>query len=226
MPPRLLLFDLDDTLWPCKPTIARAERILYDWLCERLPGLRERHDIDSLREQRKRLMQAHPEWVHDLTRVRRESLLALCREHRADPRIAEHGSALFCRERNQVTPYPEVIPVLRALRKEFTLASLTNGNADVRQTPLGELFDHAIRSIEVGHAKPHPAMFLAACERAGAAPEETLMIGDDPERDIEPARALGMKTMLILRDRPLPDDSRADLVAPDLRPLTTWLARA
>ena len=29
---RLLTIDLDDTLWPCAPTIKRAEAVLYAWL--------------------------------------------------------------------------------------------------------------------------------------------------------------------------------------------------
>ncbi len=223
MPIRLLLFDLDDTLWPCRPTIERAERILFDWLRERIPGLDERDDIASLRERRKTLMQRHPEWSHDLTRVRLESLLALCREYRVDPAIAERGTALFGHERNRVTPYPDTLPVLRDLRNDFTLASLTNGNADIEQTPLRNLFDARIRSIEVGHAKPHVAMFLAAGERTGIPPRETLMIGDDIARDIEPARSLGMKTALIQRTGEPATADVADLIISDLRPLPEWL---
>ncbi len=223
MPPKLLLFDLDDTLWPCRPTIMRAERILYAWLCERLPTLREAHDIDSLRRLRQDFMRRHPEMTHDLTRVRLESLRELCRDFHADSAIAARGTRLFCQARNRVTPFPEVIPVLTELRGRYTLASLTNGNADVEQTPLRGLFHVNITSIAVGVAKPHAAMFTAAGEATGIAAEDTLMIGDDIQRDIEPAAALGMRTALIQRkavDGPAPP---ADLIAGDLTELAEWL---
>ncbi len=225
MPPKLLLFDLDDTLWPCRPTIARAERILHAWLCEQLPGLREAHDIDSLRRLRQDFMRRHPELTHDLTRVRLESLRELCRDYDADSQIAEQGARLFCRERNRVTPFPDVIPVLTKLRARHTLASLTNGNADVEQTPLRGLFHVNITSIEVGVAKPHPAMFTAAGEITGIAAEHTLMIGDDIQRDIEPAAALGMRTALIQREAVDNPASPADLIASDLAELAEWLGR-
>ncbi len=223
MAPKLLLFDLDDTLWPCRPTIARAERILHAWLCERLPALCDEHDIDSLRRLRQDFMRRHPELTHDLTRVRLESLRELCRDYHADSAIAEQGTRMFRHERNRVTPYPDVIPVLTALREKHVLASLTNGNADVEQTPLRGLFHVNITSMAVGVAKPHAAMFTAAGKATGIAPAHTMMIGDDIQRDIEPAAALGMRTALIQRETDNDPATHADLIASDLTELAAWL---
>lgn len=44
------------------------------------------------------------------------------------------------------------------------------------------------------HAKPHPAPLLYACERLGVAPEQAIYVGDD-ERDIQAARAAGMRAV-------------------------------
>lgn len=46
--------------------------------------------------------------------------------------------------------------------------------------------------------KPHPAMFAEALRRLGTRPDETLMVGDRLETDIEGAAAAGLKTALIL----------------------------
>ena len=47
------------------------------------------------------------------------------------------------------------------------------------------------------HSKPHPGPVLAACERMGIAPENTLMIGDDL-RDIESGKSAGSRTAFVL----------------------------
>lgn len=49
-------------------------------------------------------------------------------------------------------------------------------------------------SEEVGLFKPDPALFRHAIEQAGAAPGETLMVGDRPDNDIAPASSVGMAT--------------------------------
>ena len=47
-------------------------------------------------------------------------------------------------------------------------------------------------SLDVGVAKPDPAIFHAALETLGAAPERTLLVGDSLGRDGEGARRVGL----------------------------------
>ncbi|HZE13208.1 MAG TPA: HAD family hydrolase, partial [Chthoniobacterales bacterium] len=42
--------------------------------------------------------------------------------------------------------------------------------------------------------KPDPAIFAYATEKLGREPEEILMVGDSFERDVRPAKQIGMKT--------------------------------
>ncbi len=44
---RIIAFDLDDTLWPCMPTINRAEDILYQWLARFYPRITEGYDAEE-----------------------------------------------------------------------------------------------------------------------------------------------------------------------------------
>jgi HAD superfamily hydrolase (TIGR01549 family) len=53
-------------------------------------------------------------------------------------------------------------------------------------------FDTVIISSEIGIRKPRPEIFLAACEKIGAAPAECLFIGDSFENDVVGAKQLGM----------------------------------
>jgi putative hydrolase of the HAD superfamily len=76
--------------------------------------------------------------------------------------------------------------------------------------------DGIITSVDAGHLKPHPAVFEMAMEWAGVGPDVCVVIGNREENDIEPAIALGMRTILVYPDDPTPAASRADAVAPDL----------
>lgn len=204
---RLITLDLDDTLWPCLPVIQAAEQQLYAWLQQHAPALAAAHDITSLRAHRLALAETRPALAHDLTALRTTHLALLLAEHGHDPALARAGTELFRRARNRVTPYPEVTGALRRLRREHLLVSLTNGNAQVEHTPLAGCFHLSLMAEQVGAAKPDPALFHAACDWAGVSPAQTLHIGDDPRRDVQPARALGMRTAWINRgDAPWPGD--------------------
>ena len=54
-----------------------------------------------------------------------------------------------------------------------------------------------VSSAEFGAEKPDPSIFLAALEKAGCKPERAVMVGDRPDNDIKPARALGMMTVRV-----------------------------
>jgi putative hydrolase of the HAD superfamily len=196
---RLVTIDLDDTLWPCAPVIQRAEQRLFEWLSAVAPRLTAAHDLASLREHRKAVAAEQPHRAHDLTWLRREHLRRLLGSFDYDEAIADQGVEIFRRARNQVTPFPDVVPALTILRASFTVISVTNGNAEVQATPLRGLFHHNLTAAGVGAAKPHPALFEAALEKAGVSVSQALHVGDDPLRDVEAARHLGMRSVWIYR---------------------------
>jgi putative hydrolase of the HAD superfamily len=78
---------------------------------------------------------------------------------------------------------------------------------------------------EVGAAKPHPALFHAASETAGIALERALHVGDDPLRDVEAARLVGMRTVWVNRGRSAWSQGlqRPDLEVSDLQELQRHL---
>jgi len=53
---------------------------------------------------------------------------------------------------------------------------------------------------ETKFLKPDPKAFLAVLKKLKVRPEETLMVGDELERDLIPAKKLGMETILIDRE--------------------------
>ncbi len=60
---------------------------------------------------------------------------------------------------------------------------------------------------ETKFLKPDPRALLAVLEKLKIKPEETLMIGDELERDLIPAKKLGMETILIDRGDKIKDPS-------------------
>jgi putative hydrolase of the HAD superfamily len=57
---------------------------------------------------------------------------------------------------------------------------------------LAALLDAVVLPADAGAAKPDPAPLRLALARVGCAPEDAVFVGDDPERDLAPARRLGM----------------------------------
>lgn len=206
-PIRLLTVDLDDTLWPCRPTIQQAESELYAWLCERAPSLTRSFSTEAMRDHRRQLARDQPQIAHDFTALRRESLRRLLRAFDQREELAVQATEVFRRARNRVEPFAEVAVVLRRLRSRFVLVSVTNGNCQVEHTPLSDCFDLSLCAADVGAAKPDPALFRAAREYAGVSKTETLHVGDDPWLDVDAARRQGQRAVWVNRDgRGWPDD--------------------
>lgn len=63
-----------------------------------------------------------------------------------------------------------------------------------------QYIDFVVTSEESGRDKPDPASFQLAMKKSGIPASETLMIGDDYDKDIVPARAFGMETVYLNLD--------------------------
>ena len=87
---------------------------------------------------------------------------------------------------------------------------------DFRLLGMAEHVDAIVTSVDAGHLKPHPAVFEMAMRVAGCRAERCVVIGNREENDVEPALALGMRTILVYPDDPKPASSRADAIVPDL----------
>ena len=57
----------------------------------------------------------------------------------------------------------------------------------------------AVSSAEHGYMKPHPSIFQTALQRAGVRADASVMVGDSLAHDIEGARGVGMRPVLLHR---------------------------
>ena len=101
--------------------------------------------------------------------------------------------------------YPEVLEVLEALHQGFQLAVISNFDGRLRvileHLGVSRFFAHVFLSSELGADKPDPRIYRRALELSGARPNETLHVGDDPERDWEGAVAAGLSIFQLERSR-------------------------
>ncbi|GCL66342.1 HAD family hydrolase [Pseudaquabacterium pictum] len=205
MPLQALTLDLDDTLWPMAPTLRRAEALMQDWLRQHAPATVAAHDKAAWATLRRGVVADRPDWAHDLSALRRETIRRALLAAGDDPALATPAFDVFFEARQQVQLFDDVLPALARLAARWPIVALTNGNADVHRVPgLGQHFRGALSARELGLAKPAPAVFAAACRHAGAAPADTLHIGDDPALDIDGALAAGLQAAWVRRPE-LPD---------------------
>jgi putative hydrolase of the HAD superfamily len=92
------------------------------------------------------------------------------------------------------------VEVLSYLVEKYRLHIITNGFQEVQHLKLKNSgihsFFHTITSSEeVGLKKPNPVIFHRALEKAKVTIENSIMIGDSFEADIQGAEAVGMKTL-------------------------------
>jgi FMN hydrolase / 5-amino-6-(5-phospho-D-ribitylamino)uracil phosphatase len=225
---KAVLFDLDDTLWPVIPIIMRAETLLFNWLRIHVPGVAQRHSIESLREERRILLQARPEFALNLEALRRTALMNAFREANEDMAKLEPAMDVFIRARNAVILYDDVLPSLARLKQKVTMGSISNGTADLHAIGLAHYFDVSVAARVFGKAKPDPAIFHVACEALQIAPHEAAYVGDDPLLDVAGAQSAGLHAIWINRsgvepEQVLPDHIRPDAICTTFLELEQWL---
>jgi len=95
---------------------------------------------------------------------------------------------------------------LRAAGLRLGVVSNSDGRVDQALLAAGlrEYFDVVIDSSVVGMEKPDPAIFRAALDALGVAPQEALYVGDLYEVDVVGARAAGIEAVLLADSSPGP----------------------
>ena len=197
---RAITLDLDDTLWPIWPTIARAEQALQTWLEANAPATGAMcRDRAVLRQVREGLNAERPDLAHDMSALRHEAIRRVLLRGGDDPALADPAFEVFFAERQRVDLFDDALPMLAFLSERFPVVALSNGNADVHRVGIGAHFRASVSAREFGIGKPDPRIFHAAAEVAGVAPHEVLHIGDDALLDGVGALDAGMQLAWVNR---------------------------
>ena len=204
---RAVLFDVDFTL--CRPGPELS--------AERYARIAARHgltlDVDRYEEAREAAalnLKRHPELLHDDTIWHRFTEEIFIRMGGAEAVASECATEIEqgWEVSENFELFEDALPVLEELRAaELRIGLVSNGIRDLNEFVAHHQLDVdvAIGSRAHGRVKPHPTIFQAALEHLGAAPDESVMVGDSLAEDVEGARALGMRAILIDRDDRHPD---------------------
>lgn len=114
-------------------------------------------------------------------------------------------------------PLTGAVNLLNSLKGKVKMGIITNGFTALQQVRLErtgflDYFDLLVISEQVGHAKPHPAIFDYALEKMGQPPRErVMMVGDNPDSDILGGMRAGLATCWLNADnRLLPEGIKPD----------------
>lgn len=142
-----------------------------------------------------------------------------------DQTVARIRRAMAVPVADRLKPLPgalELLADIHSLGMRTVIASNTYWRdaesywEDFRLLRMADHVDAIVTSVDAGHLKPHPAVFVMAMKAGGAPADRCVVIGNKESNDIEPALALGMRAILVHPDDPVPVSSRAHAVAPDL----------
>ncbi len=98
------------------------------------------------------------------------------------------------------SPFPALLAFTQELKDKGILTAVLSNTVkplseSLRKTGAYNTFDVAVLSDEAGLAKPDRSIYELAVSKLGVLPEECIYI-DDINKNVEPAREMGMSTIL------------------------------
>jgi HAD superfamily hydrolase (TIGR01662 family) len=199
---KAVLLDVDFTLFRPGPELGPAgyQRVGSRHGLELVPARYEAARLSALDD-----LQRHPELVHD------EELWIrftedIVRGMGGDPAGSRAVAIELVREwerHENFFLFDDALPALEELRAHgLKLGLVSNGQRDLEEFARhhGLDVDVCVGSLAHGRIKPHRSIFVAALAALGVDPSDSAMVGDSPADDIEGARALGMRAILLDRD--------------------------
>lgn len=199
---KLLLIDLDDTLWATKINNKQALRELYTALSwgQYFLSFDEFYSIyEPINYQ---LWEQYNQGIIDREMLSRERLrkpLEPFVSHTDEEWQAIDDTFLHA-VRRQTLLCEGALEAMAYLKSRYSICILSNGFGSlqydkIERSGLSPYVDHVVLSDEVGLHKPQPEIFQLALERMGYAASEALMIGDSYSSDIVGASRAGIRSI-------------------------------
>ena len=200
---KAISFDGDMTLWDFERVMRHSLALTLGELRRLAPG-RASADltIDRMIEIRNSVAAELAGSVVDLEEIRFQAFRrTVASVGCASDTLAADLNALYLKHRfEDIELYPDVIPVLDALRCDFCVGLLSNGNGYPERCGLTGYFRFVVFSQDLGVEKPDARMFHAACKHAGCAPGELMHVGDSLQTDVAGANGVGAVSVWLNRD--------------------------
>lgn len=215
--PRLVLFDLDDTLCDHDTSLRSRLRMAFGAACDGLDGI----DVEAIVDASARRAIGGTDHFADV--------LASFGV-RDDWRVAR-AVELYSRDRySGLELFEEALEVVEEVKRHAGVGMITNGPSRIQRDKIerlaiAHLFPFILVSEEEGISKPDPAIFHRALELGGAQAHEAAYVGDSPENDVAGARAAGLTSVWINRTgRDWPGGPEPDCEIRNLREILSVFA--
>ncbi|MBF0136925.1 MAG: HAD family hydrolase [Magnetococcales bacterium] len=200
-PPRAVIFDTDNTLYAYRPAHEKGMAVVRDKACRMFgltPDSFDAHFARARQEVKERLGEVASSHSRLLYFQRFIELVGFRTQIIASLDLAQTYWSTFLMTSRL---FPDVEEFLLDLTRAGILrAVVTDLNTEIQFRKLvyfglDNRFDFIITSEEAGRDKPDPLPFQLALAKLDLRPEETWMIGDHLQKDIQGARSLGMVTL-------------------------------
>ncbi len=129
--------------------------------------------------------------------------------------LSDMETAALNRAWHRLRPWPDAVAGLTRLKKQFTIAPLSNGNIALMTAMAkhsGLPWDCILGAELVRHYKPDREVYLSAAEFLDLEPAEVMMVAAHLG-DLRAAKALGLKTAFVARPLEFGPGGKADLKA-------------
>lgn len=225
-----VLFDVDDTLVATTEFARRARRNAVRAMIDMGLQVREQDLADELDAV---IGEFGSNYDHHfdklLQRVPRKTWAGINPALLVSAGVAAYHDTKFA----ELKPFPDVVPLLRALRDAGLRTGIVTHGLTTKQAEklirLGLVPHLGTNSIfisdQVGISKPNPRLFKRALEELELDASRTMYVGDNPANDIAPCKELGIRTVWSRRAaKPGTDGAGlADHVVDDFRELSELL---
>jgi len=209
---RCILFDIDDTLFPSSRFAELARRNAINAMISL--GVQGKQDV---------LYRKLLGIIKKRGTNYNKHFDVLCKELKIKnpSRYVAAAVAAYHNTKMSISPYPEVKRALLSLRENgYTLYITTNGDAIKQWDKLIRLgvvlyFDDVFVSGELKVEKGK-LFFKKVLKKLKMKPSECVVVGDREDKDIKPAKALGMKTIRMKKGKYSKIPSKADAVITDM----------
>lgn len=189
--PKVISFDLDNTLYDCETVLRQAEIWFAGYLSDKYRlGSGKSSDYRFWGDIKRLCLKAKPELVHDVTALRAYGLIAAFDVLKLKLSLDEAYALaeVFRVKRSQGHVCNTIKEFLVRLKEKYPICLLSNGNCNLEILGLDEIFLEDFRpNLQGVKSKPFPDLYYKCAEYYGVDVGDILHIGDDPITDVNGA---------------------------------------
>ncbi|MDF0555843.1 haloacid dehalogenase type II [Kamptonema sp. UHCC 0994] len=214
---------------------------LIDWEGGILPVLKNLLETHNINQSDKQILELFAEFESELEKdtngylkyreVLRQVVKKISERFNFDVTEAELNSLPDSLKNWQ--PFPDTVEALKALKKRFHLAIISNTDDELFADTAKHLqveFDWIITAEQVKSYKPSPRNFEFAIQKMGISPDKLLHVAESIYHDVIPVKAMGLSTVWVNRrvgkegfGATKAASGEADLEVPDLKTLVSLI---